>query len=249
VREKIDMHINGSTVVVTGGQRGLGQAITEAFLTAGASKVYVTARTPQPSPDTRIVPVALEVTDADSVASLAALATDATIVVNNAGVNQHDPILDVDIDNVRTAFETNVYGALRVAQAFRPVLVRNHGGLVNILSVMSWAGGAAAYGATKAAAWSLTNSLRIAYAREGVAVAGVHLSYTDTDMTQWLDVHKSNADDVAAHIVNALAAGDSEILVDDDTRRAKKLLSGPPEGLAYTIINSRVVFEAEAALQ
>jgi NAD(P)-dependent dehydrogenase (short-subunit alcohol dehydrogenase family) len=120
---------------------------------------------------------------------------------------------------------------------------------VNILSVMSWAGGAAAYGATKAAAWSLTNSLRIAFAAEGVEVAGVHLSFIDTDMTQWLDVTKSSAHDVAAYIVNALAARESEILVDDDSRRAKKLLAGPPEGLAYTIIDSRVVFQTEAALQ
>jgi NAD(P)-dependent dehydrogenase (short-subunit alcohol dehydrogenase family) len=237
------MEITGSTVVVTGGQRGLGRALVEAFLVGGAAKVYATARTPHTSDDDRIVPVALEVTDSASVAELAALATDATIVVNNAGVLQRAPLLDVDLDSVREAFDTNVFGALRVAQAFGPVLARNGGGgLVNILSVMSWAAGAGTYGATKAALWSLTNSLRTEFMGQHVQVVGVHLSYTETDMTAGLDLHKVSARDAATYIVNAVAAGDSEVLVDDDSRRAKKLLSGPPEGLAYTIVDGRMVF-------
>lgn len=219
--------------------------MVEAFLAEGAAKVYATARTPHASDDDRIVPVALQVTDSASVGELAALATDATIVINNAGVPQRVPLLDVDIDSVREAFDTNVFGALRVAQAFGPVLARNgDGGLVNMLSVMSWAAGAATYGATKAALWSLTNSLRTELVGQHVQVVGVHLSYTEADMTAGLDLHKISARDAATHIVNAVAAADSEVLVDDDSRRAKKLLSGPPEGLAYRIVDGRMVFDA-----
>jgi len=77
--------INESTVLVTGGQRGLGKAFVEAALELGAAKVYATARRPGPSADPRVVPLALEVTDPSSVAALADQARDVSIVINNAG--------------------------------------------------------------------------------------------------------------------------------------------------------------------
>jgi NAD(P)-dependent dehydrogenase (short-subunit alcohol dehydrogenase family) len=241
------MDVNGSTVVVTGGQRGLGRALVEAFLAQGAAKVYATAREPHADDDPRIVPIALEVTDPTSVAQLAACATDTTIVVNNAGASLRAPLLAVEIDSVKSTFDTNVFGPLLVAQAFAPVLANNNGGaLVNILSVMSWAAGSRAYGASKAALWSLTNSLRVELAEQGTNVIGVHLSYTDTDMTVGLDFHKNTAEDVAQTVVTSIAAGVDEVLVDDDSRRAKSLLSGPPDGLAYTMVDGRLVFAGDA---
>jgi NAD(P)-dependent dehydrogenase (short-subunit alcohol dehydrogenase family) len=240
------MEITGSTVVVTGGQRGLGRALVEAFLAAGAVKVYATARTPRISEDARIVPVPLEVSDASSVAQLAVTATDATIIVNNAGIPLRTPLLTVEIDKVREVFDTNVFGPLRVTQAFAPVLAHNGGGaVVNISSVMAWTAGAAAYGATKAAVSSLTNSLRVELAGQHTEVLGVHLSYTDTDMTATLALQKNSAAGAAATIVAAVAAGVTEVLVDDDSRRAKKLLSGPPEGLQYSFSHGRLVFDGE----
>lgn len=116
------MDVAGSTAVVTGGQRGLGFALTAALLAAGAEKVYATARTPHPSNDPRIVPIALEVTEADSVAALAAGSSDVNIVVNNAGCVLRRPLMDVQIDEVRAAFEINVLGPLLVAQHFGPIL-------------------------------------------------------------------------------------------------------------------------------
>ncbi|MET0700158.1 MAG: SDR family oxidoreductase [Mycobacterium sp.] len=240
------MDITGSTVVVTGGQRGLGRALVEAFLAAGAAKVYATARTPRASEDARIVPVPLEVSDASSVAQLAATAGDATIVVNNAGIPLRTPLLEVEIDNVREAFDINVFGPLRITQAFAPILARNGGGaVVNISSVMAWTSGSLTYGATKAALSSLTNSLRVELAGQHTQVLGVHLSYTDTDMTAALAFQKNSAADAATTIVDAVAAGATEVLVDDDSRRAKRLLSGPPEGLQYSFTDGRVVFDAE----
>src|ERR1700753_2733636 len=101
------VNVKGSTVVVTGGQRGLGKAIVAEFLAQGAAKVYATARSPKPSDDPRVVSVELDVTDAKSVAALAATAKDADIVVNNAGVLGGTKLLTSDIDEVRAVFETN----------------------------------------------------------------------------------------------------------------------------------------------
>jgi NAD(P)-dependent dehydrogenase (short-subunit alcohol dehydrogenase family) len=226
------VNIKGSTVVVTGGQRGLGKAIVDELLQRGAAKVYATARAPKPSDDPRVVSFELDVTRPDSVAALAAVASDADIVINNAGVLGAAELLTSDIEEVRTVFETNYFGALRVAKAFAPILADNGGGaLVDISSVLSWVGGFGGYGDSKAAIWSLTNSLRIELETQGTLVTGVHLGYTDTDMTTGFDVPKNNPRDVAREILDGIERGDAEVLADDMTRQIKAALSGPVEAL------------------
>ena len=226
------VNIQGSTVVVTGGQRGIGKAIVEEFLDRGAAKVYATARAPKPSADPRVVSVELDVTRPDSVAALAVTASDADIVINNAGTLGASNLLTSDIEEVRAVFETNYFGALRVAKAFAPILADNGGGaLVDISSVLSWAGGFGGYGDSKAAIWSATNSLRIELATQGTLVTGVHLGYTDTDMTSKFDVPKNDPRDVARQIVDGIEHGDAEVLADDLTRHIKAALSGPVEAL------------------
>jgi NAD(P)-dependent dehydrogenase (short-subunit alcohol dehydrogenase family) len=226
------VNIKGSTVVVTGGQRGLGKSIVDELLQQGAAKVYATARTPRPSDDARVVSVELDVTKPDSVAALAITASDADIVVNNAGVLGAPKLLDSDIEEVRAVFETNYFGALRVAKAFAPVLADNGGGaLVDISSVLSWVGGFGGYGDSKAAIWSLTNSLRIELEKQGTLVTGVHLGYTDTDMISEFEVPKNDPRDVARQILDGIERGDAEVLADDFTRGVKAALSGPVEAL------------------
>ena len=225
--------IKGARALVTGGQRGLGAAFAAALLEAGAETVYVTARHPGPSADPRLVPLALEVTDEASVARLAEQAPDVDIVINNAGATIPGGLLDNGVADVAHLFDFNVLGALRVTRAFAPVLARRGGGaLVNVHSVLSWASGAGAYGASKAALWSLTNSLRGELAGQGTQVVGVHLGYTDTDMVRALDVPKNDPRDVAAQVVEALLKGESEVLAAEVTRHFKAALSGPVEGLA-----------------
>lgn len=224
--------IQGSTVVVTGGQRGLGKAVVTELLERGAAKVYATARAPQASNDPRVVSVALDVTDAASVAALADTAVDAQIVINNAGIVGGHSLLGSDIEEIRAVLETNYFGALRVAQAFAPILARNGGGaLVDIHSVLSWMGGFGAYGASKAALWSATNSLRIELEQQGTLVTGVHLGYTDTEMIADFDVPKNDPKDVARAILDGVERGDAEVLADDLTRHVKAALSGPVEAL------------------
>lgn len=224
--------IQGSTVVVTGGQRGLGKAIVEEVLQRGAAKVYATARAPRPSDDPRVVSLALDVTDAESVAALADNARDAQIVFNNAGIVGGHSLLGSDIEEIREVFETNYFGALRVAKAFAPILADNGGGaLVDIHSVLSWLGGYGAYGASKAALWSATNSLRIELESQGTLVTGVHLGFTDTDMIADIDAAKNDPRDVARAIVDGVESGAAEVLADDLTRHVKSALAGPVEAL------------------
>jgi len=226
------VNIKGSTVVVTGGQRGLGKAIVDELLARGAVKVYATARSPKPSQDPRVVSVQLDVTDPDLVAALATTAPDATVVVNNAGTIGAPSLLASDLDDIRTVFETNYFGALRIAKAFAPILGRNGGGaLVDIHSVLAWVAGSGAYGDSKAAFWSATNSLRMELERQHTLVTGVHLGYTDTDMVADVDAPKNDPRQVARDILDGVESGATEILADDVTRHFKGALSGPVEAL------------------
>jgi NAD(P)-dependent dehydrogenase (short-subunit alcohol dehydrogenase family) len=225
--------IKGSTVLVTGGQRGLGRSIVDELVSRGAAKIYATARAPLPSTDPRVVSCGLDVTEDESVSALAANAGDVDIVVNNAGAIIREPLLDSTLARTRDIFETNFFGVLRVTQAFAPILRRNGGGaLVDIHSVLSWMGGFGAYGASKAAIWSATNSFRVELDR--TLVIGVHLGYADTDMNAGIDVPKVAPRDVAALIADAVERDNTEVLVDDVSRTVKGALAGPVENLAGT---------------
>ncbi|MFG1927019.1 SDR family oxidoreductase [Cryptosporangium sp. NPDC048952] len=225
--------IKDSVALVTGGQRGLGKAFVDELLAAGAAKVYATARRPVGSDDPRVVPVALDVADAASVAALAEQVGDVTLVINNAGTTVRTSLLDATLDELNEVFATNVYGVVAVTQAVAPILARNGGGaLVNIASVLSWLAGSSVYGASKAALWSVSNSLRLELAAQGTQVVGVHLGYTDTDMTRALDVPKNDPRQVARDTLRAVERGETEVLADEVSRVVKAALSGPVENLA-----------------
>lgn len=224
--------VEGSVVLVTGAQGGLGREFVAQALARGAAKVYASARSPQEWDNARIVPLRLDVTDEQSVAAAVQAASDVTVVVNNAGIHGAGSLLASPVSEVERVFATNVFGALRVAKAFAPVLGRNSGGaLVDVASVLSWLGIAGAYSASKAALWSLTNSLRLELAPQGTQVLGAHLGYTDTPLIAGLDVEKNDPADVVAAIWDAVEAGEREVLVDQVSRDVRAALSGPLEAL------------------
>jgi NAD(P)-dependent dehydrogenase (short-subunit alcohol dehydrogenase family) len=230
----------GSVVLVTGANGGLGTEFVRQALARGAGRVYATARKPQSWDDSRVAPLALDVTDAASIAAAASTAADATIVINNAGGPGGSSLLTMPLDQVRAVYETNVFGPIAVAQAFAPVLARNGGGaLVDIHSALSWLAQPGAYPSTKAALWSVTNSLRLELAGQGTQVLGAHLGYTDTPMTAGLDVAKEDPRDIVAAIYDGLEAGEVEVLADDTSRWVKQQLSQPLTALYPQLAASR----------
>ncbi len=224
--------LNGAVVLVTGANGGLGAEFVQQALDLGAAKVYATARTPRAWPASRVVPLALDVTDPESVALAAATATDVTVVIINAGASNNSLLSDPDQRAARELFDVNFFGAIDVVNAFAPVLKANGGGaLLNVLSVLSWLGIASTYSATKAALWSATNTQRLELAQQGTLVTGLYLGYTDTPMTKDVDAPKNRPEDVVAQAYAGLAEGAYEVLADDVSRQVKAGLAAPIEAL------------------
>ena len=221
------MPIEGAVALVTGGNRGFGRAMVQELLDRGAAKVYATSRSPETPQDMRIVPLLLDVTDDDSVAAAARAAADVSIVVSNAGISLRTPVLEAPLDDIRAELETNLFGIIRVARAFAPVLGRHpRSALVNVLSVLSWLAFGGGYEISKAGAWSATNSMRVKLREQGTTVTALHVAYMDTDMTAGLDVPKADPREVARKTAEAILDGEFEILADDTTRAVKSKLSG-----------------------
>ena len=220
--------IDGSIAHVTGANRGLGRAFTQALLDRGATKVYAAARNPRSVEfdDSRVVPIALDITDGDAVRAAAQACSDVSVLINNAGAMLQSPFLTAeDPDAARIEMETNYFGTLAMARAFAPVLAAQPGGsaLVNMLSVVSFFVSPfnASYGASKAAEWALTNALRIELHGQGTHVVGVHAGFIDTDMAAVITTPKITPEDVATQTMDAIESGAPEVLADERTRATK----------------------------
>lgn len=226
------MKIQNAVALVTGANRGLGLAFTQALLTAGAHKVYAAARDPASVQQAGVVPVRLDVTNAAEVAAAAAELGDVTLVINNAGIIRGSGFLgETGVEAVRAELETNFFGPVHVSRAFAPILAQNGGGaIVNVLSALSWVAfpSSSTYSASKAAAWAFSNGLRNELRGRGTQVLALHVGYMDTDMVRDVAAPKSKPEDVARQTLEALEAGKSEILADEVSRRIKQNLSAEP---------------------
>ena len=221
--------LNGAVVLVTGANGGMGTHFVHDALARGASKVYATARTPRTWEDERIVPLTLDVTDPASIQAAVEAAGDVTVLINNAGTSVASAgILTQTTEEIRTNVETNFLGPLFLARAFAPILSANDESvIIDIHSALSWYAVAGIYSATKAALWSATNSLRLELAPEGVHVVGVHVGAVDTAMAAHSTEPKTDPGDLVRTVLDAVEAGEYEVLADDRSVQLKAGLSAP----------------------
>ncbi|MBQ1080763.1 SDR family oxidoreductase [Nocardiopsis sp. B62] len=231
--------LDGSVVLVTGANGGIGTQFVRQALARGASKVYASARNPRTWDDERIVPLRLDITDQASVREAVEAAGDVTVLVNNAGASVSSPgILSHTEEEIRTNVETNFVGPLLLTRAFAPALsAKKRSVIIDIHSLLSWYAVAGIYSATKAALWSATNSLRLELAPEGVHVVGVHVGYVDTPMAAHSTDPKVDPADLVRAVFDATEAGQYEVLADEDSVRVKAGLSAPIEAL-YPQLNA-----------
>lgn len=226
-------HLTGAVVLVTGANGGIGSHFVHEALARGAAKVYASARAPREWNDERVVPLELDVTDPASIAAAVAAAPDVTVLINNAGASVSSPgILSQSEEEIRENVETNFLAPVFLARAFAPILsAQPRSALIDIHSALSWYAVAGIYSATKAALWSVTNSLRLELAPAGVHVLGVHVGYVDTGMAANVTEAKLDPAVLVSKAFDALEADEYEVLADETSVQVRAALSAPLEVL------------------
>jgi len=222
--------IKGSVVVITGATGAIAQALIAELTARGAAKIYTAARDISAlAASGQLVPIKMDVTSDDDVTRAAAVATDVTLLINNAGVNHNTAFMVApDLAMAREEIEANYLAPLRVTRAFAPALIANGGAVLNILTILARVNlpFMGSYCASKAAGLSLTQGLRGELAPKGVRVVAAMPGAVDTRMTAMLTIPKMTTAMAATEILDGLEAGEEEIYVGDMAR-------GLAEGLAH----------------
>jgi NAD(P)-dependent dehydrogenase (short-subunit alcohol dehydrogenase family) len=208
------MTIADRAVLVTGANRGIGQALVEEALRRGAKRVYAGTRQPLAHSDGRVIPLTLDVTDAIQIEAAVEKVESLDVLVNNAGVALYDDLSDRSVLDRHLA--VNLFGTYGVTQAFLPLLTRSRGSIVNNVSMMALAPFplTPAYAISKAAAFNLTQSLRALLVGQGVKVHAVLTGPTDTDMTRGFDIPKASPESVARGIFDGVENEEEDIFPD-----------------------------------
>lgn len=208
------MNIANKTVLITGANRGIGQALVAEALKRGAKRVYAGTRTALQHPDKRVTPLTLDVTNASQIQRAAGQIDSLDVLMNNAGIAIYDDLSKPEV--IEQHFAVNLFGPFNVTRAFLPLLKRSHGAIVNNLSMVALAAFPAipAYSISKAAAFNMTQSLRAFLASEGVTVHGVILGPIDTDMNRGFNIPKASPESAAVGIFDGLERGEEDIFPD-----------------------------------
>ena len=227
--------IKDSTVLITGATGGIATALIAALTARGAKKIYAAARDPSAlAASDRLVPLKMDVTSDDDVNKAAAVATDITLLINNAGVNHNTAfLLAADLSIAREELECNYLAPLRVTRAFAPALIANKGAVLNMLTILSRVNlpFMGSYCASKAAALSLTQGLRAELGPKGVRVAAALPGAVDTRMTAGLPIPKMSPAEAATEILDGFESGEEEIYVGDMARGLAEGLAKDPKGV------------------
>jgi NAD(P)-dependent dehydrogenase (short-subunit alcohol dehydrogenase family) len=252
IMTKTSTRIEGRIALVTGANRGIGRALVDALVERGAKKVYAAARRPQAvRAGERVVPMRLDVTNAEQIRAVAESAFDVELVFNNAGIAFTQGLAgETVLDRARSEMEVNYFGPLQLLQQLAPTLARNGGGAV--INVGSAAGLSnvpfmATYSASKAALHSLTQAARVLFAAQGTAVFGVYAGPTDTDMVRDLAMPKTSAREVALAILAGIEAGDEDIFPDPFAVQFGQQFGASPKAAERQVAEMMAAMAAGAA--
>lgn len=225
------MLLKNAVVLVTGANRGIGAEFVAQLKERGAAKIYAAARDASAVDVDGVEPIQLDITNPSQIQAAADAAGDVQVLINNAGISTGTSLISGAVADIRREMDTNFYGPLLMTQAFAPILKANGGGaILNVVSALSWftIPGAGAYAASKAAAWSLTDSARLELADQGTHVVGVYMGLVDTDMAAGVQAPKISPSALAAAGLDAIESGLDEVLADDWARLVKSVLALDP---------------------
>jgi NAD(P)-dependent dehydrogenase (short-subunit alcohol dehydrogenase family) len=208
------MIIENKTILITGANRGIGRALVNEALRRGAKRVYAGTRSTLQHPDLRVTPLMLDVTNDAQIERAAREVEALDVLINNAGVAIYDDLSNPEV--IEKHFTVNLFGMLKVTRAFLPLLGRSKGAIVNNLSLVALAPlpVVPAYSISKAAALSMTQSLRAYLTGHGVTVHAAIIGPTDTDMNRGFNIPKATPESTARGIFDGLERGDQEIFPD-----------------------------------
>jgi NAD(P)-dependent dehydrogenase (short-subunit alcohol dehydrogenase family) len=213
-RKENGMNIEKKTVLITGANRGIGQALVNEALRRGAKRVYAGTRGTFQKADERATPLTLDVTNISHIQRAIEEVDTLDVLINNAGVAIYDDLSDLNV--IEQHLQVNFLGLLRMTHAFLPLLKRTKGAIVNNLSLAGLAPLPVipAYSISKAAAFNMTLSLRALLASQGVTVHAVVLGPVDTDMNRGFVIPKASPESAAVGIFDGLEKGEDEIFPD-----------------------------------
>jgi NAD(P)-dependent dehydrogenase (short-subunit alcohol dehydrogenase family) len=208
------MKIQNKSILITGANRGIGEALVNEALRRGAKRVYAGTRGALETTEERVTPLPLDVTNAAQIQQAADQIENLDVLVNNAGISINDDLSDPRL--IEQHLAVNFFGAFQVTKTFLPLLRQSRGAIVNNLSVAAIAPlpFSASYSISKAAAASATQSLRMLLASQGVTVHAIFLGSVDTDMTKGLEIPKASPESVAVQVFVGLENGEEDIFPD-----------------------------------
>lgn len=234
------MNIENSVALVTGANGGIGQAYARALAQAGAAKVYLAARDTASlaellTESDRFVAIELDVTNPAQVARAAEVASDVTLLINNAGVATFTGALSTDsLANARREMEVNYFGMLAMAQAFRNTPALQAGGaIVNVLSFLSQVTlpAAGTYSASKSASLALTRTLRAELAQRGARALAIMPVQVETTMGAALPEPRLTPQTVALATLEALEGSEDDVYPGELTQQLVDAWRANPEGV------------------
>lgn len=234
------MNVADKTILITGANRGIGRAMVHEALRRGAKRVYAGTRSGELDiPDPRVTSLKLDVTDPEQIREASDQIEVLDVLVNNAGIAIYDNLGDLEV--VQRHLDVNLFGVLRMTQAFLPQLKRSKGAVINHLSIVALASLPiiSGYSLSKAGALNMTQSLRAQLASHGVSVHAVLLGPIDTDMNRGLDIPKATTASAAQSILDGLQKGNQDIFPDPTSRAIEE---GWRNGVAKALENQFAPF-------